>query len=157
MTAEQVLDSDAQTRLKWMEAGRKACGNKTAELYGKASTTDLDTAMMRYLLSWGASSSSNAVASLDVTPAFLSAPLPPGRVVVIRTPSILYKLQLLLPGHVWLAHKAIYGLREAPNLWSKERPDAITQVTFTAEGEPCSVILSEVHKSLCLVVNPRTC
>ena len=111
-----------------------ACGNKTAKAYGKVSTTDLDTAMMRYLLSWGAPSSSHAVASLDVTAAFLNAPLPPGRVVVMRPPTILYKLQLLPAGHVWLVHKAIYGLREAPNLWSEERTDAMTRVTVTAEG-----------------------
>ena len=132
-----------------------ACGNKTAETYGKVSTTDLDTAMMRYLLSWGASSSSHAVAFLDVTAAFLNAPLPPGQVVVMRPPTILYKLQLLPPGHVWLVHKAIYRLREAPNLWSEERTDAMTQVTFTAEGEPYSVILSEIHTSLCLIVKTK--
>ena len=28
-----------------------ACGNKTHETYGKIATTDLDTAMMRYLVS----------------------------------------------------------------------------------------------------------
>ena len=63
-----------------------ACGNKTAETYGKVSTTDLDIAMMRYLLSWDASSSSHAVASLDVTAAFLNAPSSPGRAVVTRPP-----------------------------------------------------------------------
>ena len=75
----------------------------------------------------------------------------------MRPPTILYKLQLLPLGHVWLVHKAIYGLREAPNLWSEERTDAMTQVTFTAEGEPYSVILSEIHKSLCLIVKTETC
>ena len=201
VTAERVLDSDGQTRLKWMEAGRKeldnltntgtvepisserkdqikvearkkglkyvelsakrvftmktdkfkvrivACSNKRAETYGNVSTTDLDTAMMRYLLSWGASSSSHAVASLDVTAAFMKAPLPLGRVVVMRPPTILYKLQLLPPGHVWLVHKAIHGLREAPTCGQEERTDAMTQVTFIAEREPYSVILSEIHKS----------
>ena len=29
-----------------------ACGNKTAETYGRTSTTDLDTAMLTFLLSW---------------------------------------------------------------------------------------------------------
>ena len=31
----------------------------------------------------------------------------------------------------------------------------MTQVTFTAEGEPYSVILSEIHKSLCLIVKTK--
>ena len=69
-----------------------ACGNKTSEIYGKISTTDLDAAMLRFLLLWGASSSSHAIASLDVTAAFLNAALPEGMVVVLRPPTILYKL-----------------------------------------------------------------
>ena len=104
-----------------------ACGNKTHETFGKISTTDLDTAMMRYLVSWGASSPDFTLASLDVTAAFLNAPLPEARVVILKPPNILYKLQLLPPGYVWLVHKATYGLREAPNLWSEERTDMMTK------------------------------
>ena len=79
-----------------------ACGNKTHETFGKISTTDLDTAMMRYLVSWGASSPDFTLASLDVTAAFLNAPLPEGRVVIriLKPPNILYKLQQLLTS--WL-------------------------------------------------------
>ena len=32
-----------------------ACGNKTDETFGRTSTTDLDTGMLRYLVSWAAS------------------------------------------------------------------------------------------------------
>ena len=111
---------------------------------------------MRILLSSEASSPEHAIASLDVTAAFLRAPLLPGRVVVLRPPTILYKLQLSPPRHVWLVHKAICGLRDAPNLWSEERPDAMTQVSFTAEGEPYSVLLAEIYESLCLTVRQKT-
>ena len=55
-----------------------ACGTKTSEINGKIFTTDLDAAMLRFLLSWGSSSSSHAIASLDVTAAFLNAALPEG-------------------------------------------------------------------------------
>ena len=133
-----------------------ACGNKTHETFGKISTTDLDTAMMRYLVSWGASSPDFTLASLGVTAAFLNAPLPEGRVVILKPPNILYKLQLLPPGYVWLVHKAIYGLREAPNLWSEERTDMMTKLTFSSEGESYSVILSQIHKSLCLLVKTKS-
>ena len=60
-----------------------ACGNKIADTYGRVSTTDLDTTMLRYILSWSASSPDFALATLDVTAAFLNAPLPPGRIVVL--------------------------------------------------------------------------
>ena len=91
-----------------------ACGNKTSEVSGKISTTDLDATMLRFLLSWDASLPDHVIASLDITAAFLNAVLPKGRVVVLRRPTILYRLQLIPPGYVWLVHKAIYGLCEDP-------------------------------------------
>ena len=127
----------------------------TSEIFGKISTSDLDAAMLRFLLSWGASLPDFAIASLDVTAAFLNAALPRNRVVVLRPPTILYKLQLIPPGHVWLVHKAIYGLREAPNLWSEERTEVLQRLTFTSEGEQYCILLSEIHKSLCLLVKRR--
>ena len=51
--------------------------------------------MLRYILSWAASSRFNTKASLDVTAAFLSADLARGRAVVLRPPTILYKLGLI--------------------------------------------------------------
>ena len=93
---------------------------------------------------------------LDVSAAFSNAPLPAGRVVVLRPPAILYELKLLPQGHVWLVHKAIYGLREAPSLWSEERTDALTNSTFASEGESYAVILSQVHNSLCLIVKQQS-
>ena len=65
---ESLLSSQTSTKFRIV-----ACGNKTHETFGKISTTDLDTAMMRYLVSWGASSPDFTLASLDVTAAFLNA------------------------------------------------------------------------------------
>ena len=118
-----------------------ACNNETADTCGRVSTTDLDAAMLRYILSWAASSPDYALATLDVTAAFLNAPLPPGRIVVLSPPSILYKLQLLPPGHVWLVHKAIYGLREPPHLWSEQRTQSLTKLRFHSQGERYCVLL----------------
>ena len=112
--------------------------------------------MLKFLLSCSASSPSHAIASLDVIAAFLNAALLEGLVAMLRPPTILYKLQLLPPGHVWLGHKAMYGLREAPNLWSAQRTEVLTQTTFTSEGERYFTLLSEIHKSLCLLVKQRS-
>ena len=98
-----------------------ACGNQTKDTYGKITTTDLDTCMLRFILSWAASSRFNTIASLDVTAAFLNADLPPGRVVVLRPPTVLYKLGLIPTGFVWRVHRAVYGLREAPSLSGPRR------------------------------------
>ena len=129
-----------------------ACGNQTQDIYGRTSTTDLDTAMLRFMLSWGASSSDHKMASLDITAACLNAELPPGRVVVLRPPSILYRLGLIPQGFCWRVHRAIYGLREAPSLWQDERTSEMTKVKFKVQGETAKVIVSQVHQSLCMIV-----
>ena len=87
--------------------------------------TNLDTGVMRCIISCAASLPNFCLASLDVTAAFLNAPLPTGRTAVLRPPTILYKLSLLPSGDVWLVHKATYGLREAPSLCSEEQTELL--------------------------------
>ena len=117
--------------------------------------TDLDTCMLRFILSWAASSRFNTIASLDVTAAFLNADLPPGRVVVLRPPTVLYKLGLIPTGFVWRVHRAVYGLREAPSLWSKERTKVMETMTFRSRGETYKVLISEIHRSILLLVREQ--
>ena len=111
---------------------------------------------MRYIISWAASLPNFCLASLGVTAVFLNAPLPIGHIVVLRLPTILYKINLLPPGHVWLVHKAIYGLREAPSLWSEGRTEALKRLTFASGGEIYAIFLSQVHQSLRLIVRQRS-
>ena len=132
-----------------------ACGNQTKDTYGKITTTDLDTCMLRFILSWAASSRFNTIASLDVTAAFLNADLPPGRVVVLRPPTVLYKLGLIPTGFVWRVHRAVYGLREAPSLWSQERTKVMETMTFRSRGESYKVLISEIHRSILLLVREQ--
>ena len=98
------------------------------------------------------------------TAAFLNAELPPGRIVVLRPPSILYRLGLIPQGFCWRVHRAIYGLREAPSLWQvtdtriflkDERTSEMTKVKFKVQGETAKVIVSQVHQSLCMIVKER--
>ena len=132
-----------------------ACGNQTQDTYGKITTTDLDTCMLRFLLSWAASTRSNTIASLDVTAAFLNADLPPGRIVVLRPPTILYKLGLIPTGFVWRVHRAVYGLRQAPSLWSQERTKVMEKMNFRCRGESFRVLISEIHRSILLLVREQ--
>ena len=77
--------------------------------------------MMRYVISWAASLPNFCLAALDVAAAFLNAPLPTGRIVVLRPPTILYKLNLLPPGHVRLVHKAIMVSEKLPASGQKSK------------------------------------
>ena len=92
---------------------------------------------------------------MDITAAFLNAELPPGRVVVFRPPSILYRLGLIPQGFCWRVHRAIYGLREAPSLWQDERTSEMTKAKLKVQGEPVKVIVSQVHQSLRMIVKER--
>ena len=83
--------------------------------------------------------SDHEMASLDITAALLNAELPPGKVVVLRPPSILYRLGLIPQGFCWRVHRAIYGFREAPSLWQDERTSEMTKVKFKVQGEPVTV------------------
>ena len=132
-----------------------ACGSQTKDTYGKITTTDLDTCMLRFILSWAASSRFNTIASLDVTAAFLNADLPPGRVVVLRPPTVLDKLGLIPTGFVWRVRRAVYGLREAPSLWSQERTKVMETMTFRSRGESYKVLISEIHRSILLLVREQ--
>ena len=66
-----------------------ACGNQTQDTYGRTSTIDLDSAMLRFILSWAASSPDSSLASLNIAAAFLNGhastsyyPLLPGPIAI---------------------------------------------------------------------------
>ena len=69
--------------------------------------------MLRTLISL-ASLQKWAVASWDVSTAFLYAQLPEDHVVYCRPPNALVRLGLVQPGIVWKLNKALYGLRTSP-------------------------------------------
>ena len=69
--------------------------------------------MLRTLISL-ASLQRWAVASWDVSTAFLYAQLPEDHVVYCRPPNALIRLGLVQPGVVWKLNKALYGLRTSP-------------------------------------------
>ena len=93
--------------------------------YGKITTTDLDTCILRYILSWAASSRFNTIASLDITAAFLNADLPPGSIAVLRPPTILYNLvssRLALSGEyieqfMALEKHPLFAHKKGPGSW----------------------------------------
>ena len=132
-----------------------ACGNKTAEAYGKVSTTDLDTAMMRYLLSCGGIVIKSCSCVLGCQCSLLECSFTsrksggdetshhPLRAAAFTTQACLVGPQ----SHIWTKRSSQLVVRT-----KNRRHDP---VTFTSEGEPYSVILSEILKSLCLIVKTK--
>ena len=67
---------------------------------------------------------------MDVSTAFLYAPLIEKKGCVLQTPQVLVKLGLIQPGTVWKLKKALYGLRTSPRAWEEERDRKLSSLTF---------------------------
>ena len=62
------------------------------------------------------------VRTKDVSTAFLNAPYKvENEVLFLIPPRVYVKAGLIKESEVWQVNKAIYGLKEAPLLWAKER------------------------------------
>jgi hypothetical protein len=99
-----------------------ACGNydeseeEKSTYAGGADATAVRTAIRQSALKmW-------MVRAKDVCTAFLNADYyVEGEMLLLQPPYIYVKAGLVDPDEYWLVKKAIYGLKESPLLWSKER------------------------------------
>ena len=76
-------------------------------------------------------------ATIDVKTAFLNASLEDDdqEWIVIRPPHILVAQKYLDKDDVFLALKAVYGLRRSPRLWGKTRDKGLREMTLEVEGK----------------------
>ena len=110
--------------------------------------------MLRTLISL-ASLQKWAVASWDVSTAFLYAQLPEDHIVYCRPPNALVRLGLVQPGVVWKLNKALYGLRTSPKAWEEERDEKLQNLTWTLNGQ--QVGLNKVDSANCVwVIKEKT-
>ena len=103
------------------------CGNFAEKVEGESLYAGgSDTISLRICLKKAALAAWHGV-SLDIKTAFLNAPLPEedelgeSVIILIKPPPLLVKLGYVPPQEVWLALKAIYGLRQSPKTWSDHR------------------------------------
>ena len=100
-----------------------ACGNFQEDTQAhmlENSSANPSQELLRLLLSMLARHPDWSALVLDISCAFLNASLDNER-VLIRPPPALVKLGLVSPHVLWMALRAIYGLRKAPKLWEEER------------------------------------
>ena len=67
---------------------------------------------------------------MDITSAFLHADIHDDDTELVTPPPILVKMDIVKPNSVWHVKKAIYGLREAPRLWQRERDQKLRDLEF---------------------------
>ena len=74
------------------------------------------------------------VGAVDVSGAFMYAPLPKGHLVVVRPPRAFVEAGLAGPDDCWTLHRAVYGLRVSPKAWGQERDVQLRAMRWSAEG-----------------------
>ena len=126
------------------------CGDFAARGEQYTTTTNLDAPLLRLTLSL-ACSADTTCSSIDITSAFLNADIHNEDTVLVTPPPILVKMDIMKPNTVWQVKKAIYGLREAPCLWQKERDQKLSDLAFKFNDnlKLAHLFQSHVHPSLC--------
>jgi hypothetical protein len=119
-----VKKKKPQSEVK-LKARLVACGNmdneeKTDTYAGGCDATAVRATIRRSAIKqW-------TIRTKDVSTAFLNAPYKvKGEVLVLIPPKVFIKAGLVEEDEVWEVKRAIYGLKEAPLLWAKERDQCL--------------------------------
>eukprot|EP00971_Amphidinium_carterae_P310145 6163010-Amphidinium_carterae.1 len=101
------------------------CGNRQPwEADERTSTNNLGASLLRWMLSTWAHLDTTWT-TVDISTAFLTVNMPAEQLVLLKPPAVLIKLGLLKENDIWIATRAVYGLRSAPRLWEESRDDVL--------------------------------
>eukprot|EP00971_Amphidinium_carterae_P122193 2419488-Amphidinium_carterae.1 len=71
--------------------------------------------------------------TVDISTAFLTVKMPVEQLVLLRPPAVLVRLGLLKEDDIWIATRAVYGLRSAPRLWEQSRDEVLQTCDFAVD------------------------
>ncbi|CAK0837207.1 unnamed protein product [Prorocentrum cordatum] len=133
VAGEKAADSTGYRKKK---ARGVVCGNFEVESDEPVYCSNLDIASLRASLAV-ACKNGWSLGVMDVSTAFLNAHLPMGhKRVVVRPPAVFVGYGLVPEGELWVAEKAIYGLRVSPKAWSDKRDADMKSLVVDIGGEP---------------------
>eukprot|EP00971_Amphidinium_carterae_P268637 5329326-Amphidinium_carterae.2 len=120
--------------------------------FAAVSVAELDTHLLWLILAWGVYH--DAVLSvLDVTTAFLNAPLTKGRKILVHLPiKTLKAMSLVQDDRPFWCSRAMYGLKESPKDWANHRDDAFRRLKIRCDSYTVMFKQSEISRSLWLIV-----
>eukprot|EP00971_Amphidinium_carterae_P169739 3363134-Amphidinium_carterae.1 len=78
--------------------------------------------------------------------------MPPESIVLLRPPASLVALVGLPPNQIWVAVRAVYGLRTAPRLWEQSRDEKLATCEFKVKGVTYSLKQSALAPSVWYIV-----
>ena len=136
-------------------SGRHKCrvvglGNLVGQ-FGPTSVSDLDSTLFRVILAWGVTVRAT-LSAVDISTAFLNAPLPSDRKILLTFPKSLKTLGVISDDRPMWVTRALYGLKESPKLWADFRDSELQRLRFRADGQKWRLLQSEVSRSVWLVV-----
>ncbi len=111
---------------------RLCVAGNLSKVFGESYTPTLDSCFAKLILKL-AVTMNWTLAVTDIKTAFLHAPMPDNRCVVVRPPAGMVRLGLVKPDSLWKLKKALYGLRECPRLWAQERDKQLKTMKWTCE------------------------
>ena len=109
------------------------CGNylpqNGTEVYASGTSADSLRFSIAYAVfrHWSAGST-------DIANAFTPAPMPGELLYALQPPTVVTQAEEATPGELWLIQRVLYGLREAPRLWSMFRNDRFLKARIPHEG-----------------------
>ena len=111
-----------------------ACGNYERDPTNQLWTAQAEVASLIAAVRLGVSKGWQ-IGAVDVSGAFMYAPLPEHMLVVVQPPKFFIDIGLAKPGELWTLHQAVYGLKVSPRAWGTHRDDKFRNLVWSAEGE----------------------
>ena len=132
--AKQAEGKDVGANMFRRKCRVVVCGNyipqNGTEVYASGTSADSLRFSLAYAMfrRWTAGST-------DIANAFTLAPMPGELLYALQPPTVVVQAEEAAPGELWLIQRVLYGLREAPRLWSIFRNDRFSQAHINHEGE----------------------
>ena len=138
-----------ETGYKRKKARGVVCGNFEEDHGNEVTfTANLDASSFRAALATAAHRDWS-IGVLDVSTAFLNADLPIGhKKVLVRPPAIFVYYGLVPAGTLWVAEKAVYGLRVSPKAWADKRDDDMSNVRVYVDNDTYRLQQSDADPSV---------
>eukprot|EP00971_Amphidinium_carterae_P020291 399852-Amphidinium_carterae.3 len=124
------------------------CGNREPREQDESnSTNNIDAPLLRWMLS-AFCGKDTTWCSVAISTAFLTADIPPEHLVLLKPPKSLIDLKVIQESKIWLAVRAVHGLRAAPRLWEQSRDAKFATCEFKVDRKTYSLKQSVLAPSM---------
>ena len=95
------------------------------------------------------------IGAVDVSGAFMYAPLPENMLVVVQPPKFFVEIGLAKTGELWTLCRAVYGLKISPKAWGLCRDKEFRKLTWTVVSELFLLVQCSSDTQVWKIVNQK--